>query len=140
MAETESESTDAPTTLVPSAHVTIGNRGEEMENLPNDGGRAVFARRERDVTVQRFAKSLTSSGGKAVVTGVTKLPCGKEITDQGLFAAVVNPNIKNAVEAVDPQEPKWVDDSIKTIFKLPVVPQIREAKVEDQYGDMPVDE
>ena len=120
--------------------MSIGNRGEEMENLPNDAGRAVFARRERDATVQRFAKSLTSSGGKAVVTGVTKLPCGKEITDQGLFAAVVNPNIKNAIEAVDPQAPKWVDDSIKTIFKLPVVPQIREALVEDQYGDMPVDE
>jgi len=123
--------------VLPSKRVTFGREDLVNEGYDNSGGRAVFHRRERGQEIVRFEKRLSSTPGQAVVKGVTKMPCGKEITDQGLFQPVVKRNLSPTVEAANPQPPRWTDDNIHAVYRLPVVPQIREAAAPDEYGDMP---
>lgn len=122
---------------IPASQITYNNGDLAEQTFANDGGRAVFARRAAGATSVRFEKLHQSSSGNAVVNGVTKLPCGKEITDKGLFGAVVKVNPGPTVEAADPQAPVWKDDVRQTIWQLPVVPQFKKAPVADEYGDMP---
>jgi len=124
--------------LRPSAHVTIGRELLSEENFSNEDSRAVFKRNARQHEITRFEKRVNSSGGQAVVGGVSKLPCGKDLTDKGLFAPQIsnNPGL-HFVEAVDPNPMEWVDDNIHAIKKLPVVPQYAVKDEPDEYGDMP---
>ena len=119
----------------PSDYVTMGREDLIDESFNNNGGRAVFARRQREKEIVRFEKTTQSSGGNAVVNGVTKLPCGKEITDKGLFAAAVSENLGATVEAANPEEPIAVDENIAVIKALPVVPQNAPQQTVDEYGD-----
>jgi len=140
--ESESESDAAPNGkgLRPTSHVTFGREDLVDEHFDNEGGRAVFKRLARGREIVRFEKATTSSGGVAVVGGVTKMPCGKEVTDKGLFAAAISSNLRAPVEAADPQEPIPVDQAVAAVKKLPVVPQMKKKAVVDEYGDMPDDE
>jgi len=143
-AETESESASdaAPNGkgLRSTSHVTVGREDLVDEHLDNEAGRAVFKRLARGREIVRFEKATTSSGGVAVVGGVTKMPCGKEVTDKGLFAAAISSNLRRPVEAADPQQPIPVDQAVAAAKKLPVVPQMKKKAVVDEYGDMPDEE
>ena len=119
----------------PSDYVTYGREDLIDETFNNGGGRAVFARRQRGQEIVRFEKTTQSSGGNAVVNGVTKLPCGKEITDKGLFAAAVSENLGATVEAANPEAPVRVDENIAVVRALPVVPEHVAQKGLDEYGD-----
>lgn len=120
-----------------SLPVTYGREDIIEESFRNNGHpRSVFARRARGQEIVRFERAVASSGGQAV-NGVTKMPCGKDITDAGLFAAVIGTNLQATVEAANPSPPVWRDDNIVAITKLPVVPMFKEAQVADEYGDMP---
>jgi chemotaxis protein histidine kinase CheA len=121
--------------LHPSSHVTYGREALADETFDNKDSRAVFARRAHGREIVRFQRAATSSGGQAVVNGVTRTPCGKEITDKGLFGAVVLSNPGPTVEAANPAEPVKTDENIPVLKKLPVVPQFKEKKVVDEYGD-----
>jgi len=120
--------------LLPTAHVSY-NRMPSEELYSNKDSRAVFKRRAHGQQVSRALKKFQSSGGNAVVNGVTKTPCGKEITDTGLFAAVVKKNLDATVEAANPFPPTVVDDNVNAIHALPIVPQFREEGGVDEYGD-----
>lgn len=121
--------------LQPSSHVTYDRESLVDEAFDNKDNRAVFARRARGREITRFQRLATSSAGQAVVNGVTRTPCGKEITDKGLFGAVVLANPGPTVEAANPEPPVMKDSSGMVIKKLPVVPQFKEKKVADEYGD-----
>jgi hypothetical protein len=119
----------------PSAHVTYGRENYLDEEFDNKSQRAVFKRMRRGREIVRFEKGLQSTPGQAVVNGVTKMPCGKEITDTGLFAPVVMEKPGPTVAAANPFPPVWNDDNIRVIKKLPVVPTIRVVGGLDEYGD-----
>jgi len=134
----ESESTDSRRSrrrddddLRPTPHVSYGLGELHVEN---DDSRAVFHRRAKLQEVVRFEKSLLSDGGVAVVKGVTKMPCGKDVTDKGLFAAEISTNLQNTVPAAD-TKPAWVDDPLHAVQRLPVVPAISTKGEVDEYGD-----
>jgi len=121
--------------LVPTSSVTYGRDDYSSEHFNNRGGRAVFKRRAKEQQVVRFEKTISSSGGQAVVKGVTKLPCGKDVTDKGLFASAISEKLSNPVPAGNPSPPQWVDDNIRAIKRLPVVPDFHSKGGLDEYGD-----
>lgn len=127
--------TNSAPRLMPSSQVTYGREDLQDESFDNQGGRAVFSRRARGRQIVRFERRATSSGGQAVVHGVTRTPCGKEITDKGLFGAKVLANPGETVAAVDPQAPILNDENLPFIKQFPVVPMFKEEKTLDEYGD-----
>lgn len=122
--------------LQPSSHVTYDRESLAEEKFDNADSRAVFARRARGREIVRFQRLATSAAGQAVVNGVTRTPCGKEITDKGLFGAVISANPGPTVEAANPEAPVMKDQNIPVVKKLPVVPQFKEEASPDEYGDM----
>jgi hypothetical protein len=119
----------------PSLHVTYNREDLLDESFDNKGSRAVFKRRARGQEIVRFHKRLQSDAGLAVVNGVTKMPCGREITDKGLFQPVVRNHLTATVEAAEPNPPVWRDDNIAAIKAFPVVPQYKSKGGLDEYGD-----
>jgi hypothetical protein len=121
--------------MVPSAHVSYNRDSLEDKSFDNKDSRAVFRRRENHFNIVRATKKFQSTGGQAVVNGVTKTPCGKEITDRGLFAPQIQQNLQATVEAANPQPPKRVDENINAIRAMPIVPEFKSTETHDEYGD-----